>query len=84
MTTAYLLAREGKSVVVVDKNAIAGGETAPEPAVANSVSNSFPLGVPCPVQAFHPGFAWYAPLLPDVISLKPSGLLAYRARKGLM
>ena len=28
MTTAYLPAREGKSVVVVDKNAIAGGETA--------------------------------------------------------
>jgi ribulose 1,5-bisphosphate synthetase/thiazole synthase len=28
MTSAYLLAREGKSVVVVDKNAIAPGETA--------------------------------------------------------
>jgi glycine/D-amino acid oxidase-like deaminating enzyme/nitrite reductase/ring-hydroxylating ferredoxin subunit len=28
MTSAYLLAREGKSVVVVDKNAIARGETA--------------------------------------------------------
>ena len=28
MTSAYLLAREGKSVVVVDKNGIARGETA--------------------------------------------------------
>jgi glycine/D-amino acid oxidase-like deaminating enzyme/nitrite reductase/ring-hydroxylating ferredoxin subunit len=28
MTTAYLLAREGKSVVVLDKNSIGGGETA--------------------------------------------------------
>ena len=28
LTTAYLLAREGKSVVVLDKNSIGGGETA--------------------------------------------------------
>ena len=28
MTTAYLLAREGKSVAVLDKNSIGGGETA--------------------------------------------------------
>ena len=49
MTTAYLLAREGKSVVILDKGQIGSGETAHTTA---HLSNVMDAGY-CEIEAFH-------------------------------